>query len=154
MCSPACQDSPAHAPECQLLAQNRVKVRLEDCHSPASIYSFILPYRLLMLRRTSPATFSRVASLPDHIVQRAGLGEWDVHQADIVNFLRRRCFLAKTFSEEDIHRAIGILLVTSSISSLRINNLISGIISINSVSLEPRRLFAGPPKGRTGNIFS
>ena len=105
---PCCQESPAHAPECQLLQENRVKVRLEDCTSPASIYSFILPYRLLMLRRTAPATFSRVASLPDHIVQRAGLGEWDVHQADIVNFLRRRCFLAKTFSEEDIHRAIGI----------------------------------------------
>ena len=90
-------------------------MRLEDCHSPASIYSFILPYRLLMLRRTAPATFSRVASLPDHIVQRAGLGEWDVHQADIVNFLRRRCFLAKTFSEEDIHRAIGISRISSSI---------------------------------------
>ena len=125
---------------------------MRNCEASNPIYSFILPYRLLMLRRTAPATFSRVASLPDHIVQRAGLGEWDVHQADIVNFLRRRCFLAKTFSEEDIHRAIGISRIFSSI--FMINNLISGIISINSVSLEPRRLFAGPTKGRTGNIFS
>ena len=111
VCSPACAESPQHSQECRLLAENRVKVNLQDCSSPASIYSFILPYRLLMLRWTAPATFSRVASLPDHIVQRAGLGEWDVHQAEIVNFLRRRCFLAKTFSEEDIHRAIGIILL-------------------------------------------
>ena len=87
---------------------------MTDCDSVASIYSFITPYRLLMMRRTDPATFSRVASLPDHIVQRAGLGEWDVHQRDIVNFLRRRCFLSKTFSDEDIHRAIGLSIIHSS----------------------------------------
>ena len=100
------------------------------CHERAGVATYCSP-----LTRSGLKSVCRVASLPDHIVQRAGLGEWDVHQAEIVNFLRRRCFLAKTFSEEDIHRAIG-------------------IISINSVSLEPRRLFAGPPKGRTGNIFS
>lgn len=109
VCSPACEQSPAHKPECDLLAENRVKVNIQDCDSPATIYSFITPYRLLMMRRTDPETFSRVASLPDHIVQRAGLGEWDVHQRDIVNFLRRRCFLSKTFSDEDIHRAIGLI---------------------------------------------
>lgn len=100
------------------------------CHERAGVATYCSPLTWSGLK-----SVCRVASLPDHIVQRAGLGEWDVHQAEIVNFLRRRCFLAKTFSEEDIHRAIG-------------------IISINSVSLEPRRLFAGPPKGRTGNIFS
>ena len=107
VCSPACQTSPAHRPECDLLSQNRVKINIQDCQSVNTIYSFITPYRLLMTRQTDPATFNRVASLPDHIVQRAGLGEWDVHQRDIVNFLRRRCFLSKTFSDEDIHRAIG-----------------------------------------------
>ena len=60
-----------------------------------------------MLRHVSKDTWSRVASLPDHILQRAGTGEWDVHQKEIVNFLRRRCFLGKKFSDEDIHRAIG-----------------------------------------------
>ena len=86
---------------------DQVKVNISDCDSVASIYSFIMPYRLLMLRHVSKDVFTRVATLPDHIVQRAGTGEWDIHQREVVNFLRRRCFLSKKFTDEDIHRAIG-----------------------------------------------
>ena len=107
VCSPACEQSPSHKLECRLLSENKVKINITDCDKPSSIYSFILPYRWLMLRHVSKDTWSRVASLPDHILQRAGTGEWDVHQKEIVNFLRRRCFLGKKFSDEDIHRAIG-----------------------------------------------
>ena len=38
-------------------------------------------------------------------------------------------------------------------SPVLIVGMFSGIISVNSVSLEPRRLFSGPSKGRTGNML-
>ena len=51
--------------------------------------------RLLKLRTTDQEAWKRVASLPDHIAQRVGTGEWDMNQKDVVNFIRRRCFLGK-----------------------------------------------------------
>jgi len=131
VCNPVCQENKAHQQECKLLTDNRVKVNITNCEEVNSIYSFILPYRLLKLREQDKEKWSRVASLPDHIRERAGLGEWDMNQKDVVNFIRRRCFMGKEFSDEDIQRAIG-------------------IISVNSISLEPRRLFAGPAKGLSG----
>jgi len=105
VCSPVCQQSPVHKLECRLLSENKVKVNITDCDTIAPIYSFIMPYRLLMLRHVSKDTWGRVARLPDHILKRAGTGEWDVHQKEIVNFLRRRCFLKRnlvmrTFTEQ------------------------------------------------------
>lgn len=132
VCSPMCQENPAHKQECKLLADNRVKHTITNCEDVNSIYAFIMPYRLLKLRGAGGDNWSRVANLSDHIVKRAGLGEWDMNQKEVVNFIRRRCFMAKEFTDEDIHRAIG-------------------IIAVNSISLEPRRLFAGPVKGM-GNI--
>ena len=79
-----------------------------NCDIPAPIYSFITAYRLLMLRHVSSDTWGRVARLPDHILARASTSEFETQQTEIVNFLRRRCFLAKQFSDEDIHRAIGL----------------------------------------------
>ena len=94
-----------------------------------------------------------MARLPDHILKRAGTGEWDVHQKEIVNFLRRRCFLSKKFSDEDIHRAIGLQNFIFEVIEVQKVFCFTGIISINSVSLEPRRLFSGPSKGRTGKTL-
>ena len=77
------------------MTDNRVKVNISNCEEVNSIYSFILPYRLLKLRGQDKEKWSRVASLPDHISERVGLGEWDMNQKDVVNFIRRRCFMGK-----------------------------------------------------------
>ena len=90
-----CQENQAHKQECKLLADNRVKINITNCEDVNSIYAFILPYRLLKMRGASGDAWSRVASLPDHIVERAGLGEWDMNQKEVVTFIRRRCFMAK-----------------------------------------------------------
>jgi len=134
VCSPSCQENPVHREECKLLSSNRVKVEVRNCEVSHPIYSFILPYRLLRMRVRDPAAWARVASLVDHIQERANTVEWEVETKEVVSFLRRRCFLAKEYSEEDIHRAIG-------------------ICAINSVTLEPRRLFQGPAKGVSGRAI-
>ena len=95
VCSPSCQEHKNHIQECRLLSENRVKINITDGQEVSSIYSFILPYRLLKLRTTDQEAWKRVASLPDHIAQRVGTGEWDMNQKDVVNFIRRRCFLGK-----------------------------------------------------------
>ena len=95
VCSLLCQESKAHKQECKLLEDNRVKVNISNCEDVNSIYAFILPYRLLMMRKDGGDGWNRVASLMDHIQERVGLGEWDMNQKDVVNFIRRRCFMGK-----------------------------------------------------------
>ena len=90
-----CEESRAHKEECKLLRDNRVKINIANSEEVNSVYAFIMPYRLLKLRGASGDAWNRVASLTDHIAERAGLGEWDMNQKDVVNFIRRRCFMAK-----------------------------------------------------------
>ena len=59
VCSPACAQSREHRLECKLLKENKVKVNITSCDTVAPIYSFILPYRLLMLRHASRDTWAR-----------------------------------------------------------------------------------------------
>ncbi|XP_023346084.1 protein msta isoform X2 [Eurytemora carolleeae] len=131
VCDTTCEESAVHQEECKLLVDNKVRVKIEDYNQPVPLLSFITPYRLLMLKENDQSAWDRVASLKDHLQERVGLVEFDMFQKDVVQFLRRRCFLSSKLTEEEIHRAIGIIMV-------------------NSVSLEPRRLFAGPPKGLQG----
>jgi len=131
VCDSSCEENPIHKNECTLLSANKVRFVTDDVSQPCSLYSFITPYRLLKLKDSEPELWDRVASLKDHLEERVGLVEFDCFHKDVVQFLRRRCFLASEYTEEEIHRAIGIILV-------------------NGVSLEPRRLFAGPVKGLQG----
>ena len=93
-----CQENKAHKQECKLLVDNKVKINISNCEDVNSIYAFIMPYKLLAMRGQGGDTWSRVASLPDHIAERVGLGEWDVNQKEVVNFIRRRCFMGKVIT--------------------------------------------------------
>ena len=56
-------------------AGNRVSVTVTST-APNSLYSAILPYRLLSLRGAGQQ-WDSVASLQDHIRDRVGTAEWD-----------------------------------------------------------------------------
>lgn len=48
--------------------------------------------------------------LPDHAEKRKGLGEWKMFQKEVVDFLRRRCFMANEKSDEQLHKLLGIFM--------------------------------------------
>ncbi|TRY68232.1 hypothetical protein TCAL_04165 [Tigriopus californicus] len=61
-----------------------------------------------------------VFQLPDHVEKRRGLGEWKMFQKDVVDFLRRRCFMANEKSDEQLHKLLGIFMAHSTTIDSRV----------------------------------
>jgi len=120
LCSEACRDGPNHRPECKMFAAMEPKVTIKQypkspstsnssgriCHE----YGCITVLRLLSLRDSDPDSWARVQLLMDHDEERRKeLDYWKMFQKNVVDFIRIRGNLADTYSDDEIHRAIGIL---------------------------------------------
>lgn len=120
LCSEACRDGPRHRPECQMFAAMEPKVELKQYHKAPSAsnstgricheFGCITVLRLLALRDSAPDSWARVQLLMDHDGERRKeLDYWQMFQKNVVEYIRIKGGLAETYSEEEIHRAIGIL---------------------------------------------
>merc|ERR1712179_512100 len=73
-------------------------------------YGCVSVLRLLSLRDSDPESWARVQLLMDHDEERRKEEDyWRMFQANVVDYMRIKGGLADTYSEEEIHRAIGIL---------------------------------------------
>jgi len=112
LCSEACQGGPNHLPECLVFRQLEPKmcVKVYGKGTIAPEYGCISVLRLLHLRDTDPGQWGSVQLLMDHDEDRRKEAEyWAMFQRNVVDFLRIKCGLAETYTEDEIHRAIGIL---------------------------------------------
>jgi len=120
MCSEECRDGPRHKPECQMFSGMEPKVTIKQYKTQLSAnnatgtvcyeYGCISVLRLLALRDTDPESWERVQLLMDHDQERREEKEyWKMFQGNVVDYIRKKGGLADTYSEEEIHRAIGIL---------------------------------------------
>lgn len=120
LCSEECRDGPRHRPECQMFSTMEPKVTIKQYRTAPSAnnatgtvcyeYGCVSVLRLLTLRDTEPESWARVQLLMDHDDERRKEEEyWRMFQANVVDYLRIKGGLADTYSEEEIHRAIGIL---------------------------------------------
>eukprot|EP00092_Neocalanus_flemingeri_P013253 GFUD01014283.1.p1 GENE.GFUD01014283.1~~GFUD01014283.1.p1 ORF type:complete len:522 (+),score=161.87 GFUD01014283.1:236-1801(+) len=112
LCSDKCRDGPKHKAECDVFREMEKKVVVARFGSGTIAYEYgcITVLRLLALRDTNPETWARVQFLMDHEDERRKEKEyWQMFQKNVVDYLRIRVGLADTYSEEEIHRAIGIL---------------------------------------------
>jgi len=120
LCSEACRDGPNHKPECKMFAAMEPKVTIKQypkslstsnssgriCHE----YGCITVLRLLSLRDSDPDSWARVQLLMDHDEERRKeLEYWKMFQKNVVDYIRIVGNLADTYSDDEIHRAIGIL---------------------------------------------
>jgi len=120
LCSEACRDGPNHKPECDMFAAMEPKVTIKQypkapnttnssgriCHE----YGCITVLRMLSLRDSDPDSWARVQLLMDHDEERRKeLDYWKMFQKNVVDFIRIRGNLGDTYTDEEIHRAIGIL---------------------------------------------
>lgn len=120
LCSEECRDGPRHKPECKMFSQMEPKVQLKQytkapsaknstgtiCHE----YTCISVLRLLALRDSDPDSWARVQLLMDHDTERRKETEyWNMFQSNVVDYVRKKGGLEDTYTEEEIHRVIGIL---------------------------------------------
>lgn len=112
LCSDKCREGPKHRAECQVFSKMEKKVSVARFGQGTIAYEYgcITVLRLLALRDGDPETWSRVQFLMDHDEERRKEKEyWQMFQKNVVDYLRIKVGLADTYSEEEIHRAIGIL---------------------------------------------
>ena len=78
---------------------------------PCTYYDAILPLRVLLLKYSNPKVYELVNLLMDH---NDMLDEATVKRRQtLVDFLRKSCKLAQDFSNEEVHKVLGILSVNS-----------------------------------------
>jgi len=112
LCSEACRDGPRHRPECRVFSKLEKKVAVSTFGPDTIAYEYgcISVLRLLSLRDEDPEKWARLEFLMDHDEERRKEKDyWQMFQKNVVDYLRIRVGLADTYSEEEIHRAIGIL---------------------------------------------
>ena len=111
MCQPSCTTSPYHIDECALFRKRGAKITIPWYDKPCTYYDSILPLRVLLLKYTNPKVYQLVNLLMDHNDQ---LDEATVKRRQtLVDFLRKTCKLANDFSNEEVHKVLGILSVNS-----------------------------------------
>ena len=70
--------------------------------------------RILLLRDTEPERWEIVCRMMDHEKEhRAKTGNWDFYKEKVVDFIRIKCELESTFTENEIFHVLGALDVNS-----------------------------------------
>jgi len=111
MCQPSCTTSPYHVDECALFRKRGAKITIPWYDKPCTYYDAILPLRVLLLKYSNPKVYELVNLLMDH---NDMLDEATVKRRQtLVDFLRKSCKLAQDFSNEEVHKVLGILSVNS-----------------------------------------
>ena len=111
MCQPSCTASPYHIEECQLFMKRGAKITIPWYDRPCTYYDAILPLRVLLTKFHNPQVYYLINLLMDH---NDTLDEATVKRRQtLVDFLRKTCKLANDFSDEEVHKVLGILSVNS-----------------------------------------
>jgi len=111
MCQPSCTASPYHIEECQLFMKRGAKITIPWYDRPCTYYDAILPLRVLLTKYHNPQVYYLINLLMDH---NDSLDEATVKRRQtLVDFLRKTCKLANDFSNEEVHKVLGILSVNS-----------------------------------------
>ena len=110
MCDKECEEDPAHAEECQVLARGDKPV-FTDGETEA--YHCILPLRMILLARSDPERFSLADNLMDHEEERRGGADWITTERTVVHNLLHTCKggAYEKMTESEIRRAVGVLEV-------------------------------------------
>ncbi|KAF4530660.1 hypothetical protein B566_EDAN004899 [Ephemera danica] len=110
----ACERLAVHRDlECAVFAAAKVTFPADlDPDADCPQLECITPLRLLLNTHTDRWR-DEVSLMETHEKERRDSSDWKADQVNIVNFLRRYCRLADSYSEELIHKVCGILVVNA-----------------------------------------
>ncbi|XP_064097940.1 uncharacterized protein LOC135209187 [Macrobrachium nipponense] len=119
LCSPQCERSPDHLPECVVGAEIGSPIEISNFDEPNHFYEVVFPLRCLALKKKSPRKYEQVLALDNHYEDRKGTHVYAENQKSIVNMLRNYFFLQQfpvediDSSEKSIHNMTGIIDVNA-----------------------------------------
>ncbi|KRT84042.1 SET domain-containing protein, partial [Oryctes borbonicus] len=110
MCSEICQNSPSHLPECSYTINRGDKVSIKNFNIPHPSYQCISVLRCLYQKQFLPDVWNRIRLLESHCKERKMTPAYQQEKRQVVEFIRR-FFKIDTFSEEEILKVCGIIMV-------------------------------------------
>ncbi|KAL0871372.1 hypothetical protein ABMA27_005106 [Loxostege sticticalis] len=115
VCSPECEGAAAHAAECEVFAEAKVRFQpVDDWTAAAPQLDCITPLRVLLAKEKDPSRWDReVAPMEAHTQARQQRPTWAADQVNIADFLVDHCKLGTRFDKELVQRVCGILEVNS-----------------------------------------
>ena len=89
VCGPACEEGEWHRAECGVLAEAAEVPSIDPGQESCHLYPCLLPLRLLLLRRSDPASWRVLDTFMDHDEQRRlkDSQSWRLHEASVLQFL-------------------------------------------------------------------
>lgn len=112
MCGQDCASSEAHGAECQLFRSVGLRARVDNILAISEEYCCIASLRLLLLlEQEKKGKFSKfVNQMMDHCeeIREENPDMWQFHQQFVVDYIRKTLKLGERFSEENIHKVLGI----------------------------------------------
>ena len=111
MCGPVCCDGDTHLQECRALHRVNFEADIEEMTVSDDHYAAILPLRCLHLAETDKEGWATFQSFLSHQEEREREDRdlQDYHAEHSVQFVREVCERGEDYSEEEIHRMIGIM---------------------------------------------
>ncbi|XP_037931135.1 SET domain-containing protein SmydA-8 [Teleopsis dalmanni] len=112
LCSKACEISPNHVDECQLMSARKFESKLNynsaNLNSTTMVpaYCIIMPLRCILLKNKSAELFDKFAELEHHLPERIGTPLYNVLRANLITFMHRIMGLHE-WSETEILRIAG-----------------------------------------------
>jgi hypothetical protein len=113
VCGDLCEKAPGHLPECRYTIQRGDKVAIKNFGIPHPIYKCITVLRCLYQKQFLPKHWKKLESLEGHWEERKSTPNYENERVTVAEFIRRFFKLSSAFSEEDIMKVCGIVMINS-----------------------------------------
>ncbi|XP_050299110.1 SET domain-containing protein SmydA-8-like isoform X2 [Anthonomus grandis grandis] len=111
VCSDICEKSPSHIPECQYTVSRGSKVTISTFDTVHPSYQCITVLRCLYQKQFLSEVWKKLEVLQSHCEERKTTPKYERDRENIAQFTLSFFKLRNVFSEEDILRVCGILMV-------------------------------------------
>ncbi|XP_060522819.1 SET domain-containing protein SmydA-8-like isoform X2 [Cylas formicarius] len=113
VCSKICEQSPSHIPECQYTVSRGSKVTISTFGTVHPSYQCITALRCLYQKQFLSNIWKKLDLLESHCEQRKSTPKYQNERITVAQFILRFFKLKKIFTEEDIMRICGIIMVNA-----------------------------------------
>ncbi|RZB38995.1 uncharacterized protein BDFB_007116 [Asbolus verrucosus] len=113
VCGDLCEKSPGHLAECRYTTQRGERVSIKNFGIPHPIYRCITVLRCLYQKQFLPKIWKKLEVLEAHCESRRASSNYENDRVTVAEFIRRFFKLSSVFSEEDIMKVFGIVMVNS-----------------------------------------
>ncbi|KAJ8981905.1 hypothetical protein NQ317_007297 [Molorchus minor] len=113
VCSETCEKAPAHIPECRYTVLRGDRVSIKNFGVVHPTYQCITVLRCLYQKQFLPEVWKKIDRLQSHCEERKSTRKYEQDRVAIAKFILRFFKLANVFTEEEILRVCGIVMINS-----------------------------------------